>query len=471
MRRFANGTDQAFADLERRAQGTCVVFRNVTLPPGASPSHVDVGFEVRSANGAALLLVERGISYRGPSRAVAAWLRAGEMCFPEFEQLKQWLRRELGSCYQPGDGHENVPAVPCGEQRPPSPHELTDIDAIRDAAADTSGSVHLHEDDLFRELSMRVRGQDEALRKLARRVCRHIARKSPRRPATIFAIGPTAVGKTKATESLPAALRTLDPGGAGYSYLRLDMSEYQERHRMSQLLGAPQGYVGYGEGAQLTDALAANPRTIVHLDEIEKAHPDIFKTLMNAMDAGRLSTPSRTAHGRQIDCRPAIFIFTSNLDATGILADLEGRNGFGSPAVVDQVCRSRLRAAGLAPELVGRIGCFLVFRPLTADARVEITTLAIVRVAEEYGLRVARIAPAVVTHILEEARGDGFGARPDEYLVDEVLGACFGQAAQAADGDVEVTGGPPFACVALKSETEPIDGTHRLLEHHQGTGD
>ena len=110
----------------------------------------------------------------------------------------------------------------------------------------------------------------------------------------MFAVGPSGVGKTRAAEALAQALNGLLEAGAGYQFLRLDMAEYQESHRVSQLLGAPQGYVGHGEGSQLLDTLAANPRTIVLFDEIEKAHPSILRVLMNAMDAGRLSSSSRT---------------------------------------------------------------------------------------------------------------------------------------------------------------------------------
>lgn len=452
MRRFVNGSSQAFAELERQANGTCVLFRDVELPPGALRARARVGFEVRSADGAALLLVDRGISYQGSNRAIAAWLEAGEIRFAGFAQLREWLQREVGTCFQSGSHRAHPQALTVDHQGARSPEELTDMVTVQALTPDLSRALYFKEDDLFRELRTRVRAQDEALRLLSKRICRHMARKSPLRPATVFAVGPTAVGKTRTAESLPGALRTLDPSGAGYSYLRLDMSEYQEHHRISQLLGAPQGYVGYGEGAQLTDALSTNPRTIVHFDEIEKAHPKVFQALMNAMDAGRLATPSAGSTGRRIDCRAAVFIFTSNLDSTGILEDLESRNAFNNRPVVDQVCRTRLRAAGLAPELISRIGCFLVFRPLTNEARAEIITLAIARVAEEYGLQVVRIEPTVVTGLLDQVRNDGFGARPDEYVVDDVLGDCFREAARSLHGPVRVIAGPPLGCVSVDAE-------------------
>jgi ATP-dependent Clp protease ATP-binding subunit ClpB len=334
---------------------------------------------------------------------------------------------------------------------PVRPEDLTDLDEVRANLREPAGPRYLDEVALLERLSAHVRGQDDALRTLARAVCHHLARRSPARPATLFAVGPTGVGKTKTAESLPLALQALDPDGIGYGFLRLDMPEYQERYRVSQLLGSPQGYVGYGEGAQLADALSANPRTIVLFDEIEKAHPDVLRALMNAMDAGRLSTAQRTERGRELDCRRAIFLFTSNLDASGILNDLEQRSAFGNPAVADEVCRRHLRGLGIKPELIGRIQRFLVFRPLSASTRAEIVGLAIVRVAAEYGVHIGRIDPDVIVAILNRVQSDGFGARPDEYLVDEMLGPVFVQAAATMHSPVEIRGGPPFECVPLTS--------------------
>ena len=283
-------------------------------------------------------------------------------------------------------------------------------------------------------------------------VCRHLARRSPRRPTTVFAVGPTGVGKTRTAESVPPALRAVAPKSAEYGYLRLDMAEYQERHRVSQLIGSPQGYVGYGDGAQLVDRLRDNPKTIVLFDEIEKAHPDVLRCLMNAMDAGRLSTAAGTTAGREIDCRFALFFFTSNLDSKGTLDDLEQRSGFDQPVIVDEVCRRRLRAAGVPPEITGRIGSFLVYRPLTHETRAEILTLAIARVGKEYGVQVANIEPEVVAAILNQSPSDGFGARPDEYIADAFLGAAFAESARRNGSEpVRVVAGPPMRCEPTNS--------------------
>jgi ATP-dependent Clp protease ATP-binding subunit ClpB len=249
---------------------------------------------------------------------------------------------------------------------------------------------------------------------------------------------------------LPSMLRELDPEGAGFAYLRIDCSELREAHRVSQLLGSPAGYIGYGDGAQLIDQLVANPKAIILFDEIEKAHPDVLKVLMNAIDCGRLSSPARRGNTREVDCRRAIFYFTTNLDSQNVLHELETRDAFDKPEIVDQVCRDRLRAAGIAPELAGRINSFLVFRSLAQETKAEILVLSIVRVAEEYGLRVQRVSPELVVALLALAKADGFGARPLEFLIDDKLGEAFAKVAAARmKGPIEVRGGPPFECLRL----------------------
>lgn len=449
MKNFIHGNNAQFADLKCRATGACVRFPNTELPPGCSPGRGMVGFEVDASNGFASLLVQRGIRYSGQSREIAEWLRHGEMVFPDFETLRRWVSTTLAEAFGPAAAEVAVQS--CSEVRL-QPNQLTNLDAVRSAMTETNGPHYISEEAVAAKLTSQIRGQDGALRELSRRVSRHWARRSPRRPLTLLAIGPTGVGKTKTAETLPIVLRELDPNGNAYAYLRLDLSEYREAHRVSQLLGAPQGYIGHGEGAQLIDSLAANPRTLVLFDEVEKAHPDVLKVLMNTIDCGRISSPTRRGNAREVDCRQAIFYFTSNLDSEAIVAELETRDGFEKPEIIDQVCRGRLRAAGVAPELVGRLNSFLVFRPLAPETKAEIVTLSIVRVAEEYGVHIGRVSPELVVTLLGLCKSDGFGARPLEFLIDDKIGGAFAQAAATkTQGPLEVRGGPPFECIPLNN--------------------
>ena len=254
--------------------------------------------------------------------------------------------------------------------------------------------------------------------------------RSPRRPATLFAIGPTGVGKTRAAEALAESLGDL----LGGAMVILHAAQHERVPR------AVTGSASYLEPrpATLDTAKAlisstcslTQPESIVLFDEIEKAHPDIIVTLMSAMDTGELSLPARTDTRRVIDCQRAMFFFTSNLDAT----ERDRRARLIGPRAS---CRYRmptmqLMASGIKPELVGRIGAFLVFRPLSARARAEIATAAVAQVAAEYGLHVVGVAAEIISIIVNRPYDD-LGARPDEYFIDDMLSGEFSRYAAAGE--------------------------------------
>lgn len=458
MRQFVQGNEPAFADLERRARNTCIRFRSQELPPGCTPEQADVGFEIDSGTGATRLLVSRGIRYEGEESTLIELFSSGIIQFPTFGELVDWIQGPLNSAFNPV-GDNNTPSAESATNS--APEAVTDMEAVEAAIPDPNKPLYLDEEVLLSRLKERVLGQDGALKVLATITVRHLARKKPSRPAVGFAVGPSGVGKTRSAEVLAQILRDFDDECTGYQYLRLDMSEYQEAHRVSQLLGAPQGYIGHGDGSQLTDALRANPRTIVLFDEIEKAHPSIMRTLMNAMDAGRLSSASSGSGGREIDCRHSFFMFTSNLDAKAILDELESRNAFGNRAVEDEVCRRRLNAAGVTAEIIGRISRFQVYRPLEPKTRAAIIALAITEVAMEYGVNVEYVEPDVVLEIMRHVRSEGFGIRPEKYLIDDMLGPAFAQAAKDGMNDPARVVGQPFECRSLvqNEDKEPESGS------------
>ena len=261
---------------------------------------------------------------------------------------------------------------------------------------------------LEERLHHRLVGQEEAVRAVARAVRRsRVGLQDPDRPAGSFIfLGPTGVGKTRLCKALAEVLF-----GDEKALIRLDMSEYMEQHTVSRLIGSPPGYVGHEEGGQLTEQLRRHPYAVVLLDEIEKAHPDVFNLLLQILEDGRLTD----AKGRRADFRHALVIMTSNVGAREIAGD--NRVGFGERQV--DAARQRAAAMGelkklLSPELLNRVDEVIVFRSLD-EAEVErIAGQMLERLAarlEAMGYR-CRVEPTVATVLAREGYDRVYGARP-----------------------------------------------------------
>ncbi|HTP16222.1 MAG TPA: ATP-dependent chaperone ClpB [Streptosporangiaceae bacterium] len=274
-------------------------------------------------------------------------------------------------------------------------------------------------------LHERVVGQDEAVQLVADAIIRaRSGVKDPRRPIGSFIfLGPTGVGKTELAKSLAAALFDTED-----NMVRIDMSEYQERHTVSRLLGAPPGYVGYEEGGQLTEAVRRRPYSVVLFDEIEKAHADIFNSLLQVLDDGRLTD----AQGRTVDFRNTVIIMTSNIGSEYLL------DGVTPSGEIKPDARDRVMAAMrtyFRPEFLNRLDDIVLFKPLTQPEIERIVDLMF------NDLR-ARLADRQLTlEISEDARGfiaqQGFdpvyGARPLRRFIAHEVETRIGRALLAGD--------------------------------------
>lgn len=420
MHDFLQPNPTAFAELATRATGRVVRFRGQSMPPGAQPPRADIGFEVEPDSGQATLLVNHGVSWQGSEPQVQQWLTEGQRVFESFDDLAAWVQGPLARSYRVAPVMHKPANTPLGPMPTTDVAQVNALLAAQKQAFETPDA-----ESLYQGLSARVVGQEAALRAMSATVARHLARVHPSRPAVLLALGPTGLGKTLTAEVL-ASLLTQQSEGTGvlaWRYLRLDMSEYAEPHRASQLLGAPPGYVGHGQRSELVDALASGQPGVLLFDEIEKAHPSVFKLLMNAMDAGRLSSAEALDNGsHQLDCRRWIFVFTSNLCANEVVHELQAQGSMGDNAREAEVCRQQLRNAGLAPELIGRIGRFLVYRPFTQEERVGLMLSVIREVAGEYGVTVESVSPECMAKLLQVAAGPTYGGRSARGVVDEVLG-------------------------------------------------
>ncbi|MEW5868115.1 MAG: ATP-dependent chaperone ClpB [Chloroflexota bacterium] len=262
--------------------------------------------------------------------------------------------------------------------------------------------VHMEE-----HLHQRVVGQDDALRAVANAVRRSRAGlQDPNRPIGSFILlGPTGVGKTELARALAEFL--FDDERA---MLRIDMSEYQEKHTVSRLVGAPPGYVGYEEGGQLTEAVRRRPYSVVLFDEIEKAHSEVFNVLLQLLDDGRLTD----GHGRTVDFRNTVVIMTSNL---GNELWMGGREGVTRDTV------NRILQAHFRPEFLNRIDEIVVFHALSREHLAEIVDIQLRHVASRLAERgyTLEVSQAAREYLAEAGYDPDFGARPLKRAIQREL--------------------------------------------------
>jgi ATP-dependent Clp protease ATP-binding subunit ClpC len=268
------------------------------------------------------------------------------------------------------------------------------------------------------ELHRRIIGQHDAINALSRAIRRTRAGlKDPKRPSGSFIfLGPTGVGKTELAKALAEFLF-----GDESAIIQLDMSEYMEKHTVSRLVGSPPGYVGYEEGGQLTEAVRRKPFSIVLFDEIEKAHPDVFNTLLQILEDGRLTD----AQGRSVDFKNTVLIMTSNLGT----ADLRKASiGFAktSEAVTYERMKEKVNEAlkqHFRPEFLNRIDETIVFHELTKDEVTEIVDLMIRRVREQLegqGLGL-ELTQAAKLRLAEKGYDPTLGARPLRRAIQNMI--------------------------------------------------
>ncbi len=316
-------------------------------------------------------------------------------------------------------------------------------------------------------LHSRVIGQDEAVKAISRAIRRaRVGLKSPDRPIASFIFsGPTGVGKTELTKALAAYFF-----GSEDAMIRLDMSEYMERHTVSKLIGSPPGYVGYNEGGQLTEAVRRKPYTVVLFDEIEKAHPDVFNLLLQVLEDGRLTD----SKGRTVDFKNTLLIMTSNVGSK-VIEKGGGGLGFDFAASQEDALYTRIRSLVneelkqyFRPEFLNRLDEIIVFRQLTKP---EVKEIADLMLNEFFKRMLEKDIVLTVTErfkdlLVQEGYNPSYGARPlrraimrllEDSLAEEIL---TGKVREGASVQVDVDDDGKVKVI----EQEALSGSENNLQ-------
>ncbi len=284
--------------------------------------------------------------------------------------------------------------------------------------------VKLTEDEAKRLLDMedtlhrRVIGQDEACVAVAKAIRRSRAGlKDPKRPVGSFIfLGPTGVGKTELSRALAEALF-----GDEDALIRLDMSEYMEKHAVSKLIGSPPGYVGFDEGGQLTEKIRRHPYSVLLLDEIEKAHPDVFNIMLQILEDGRLTD----SKGRVVDFKNCVIIMTSNLGATNIDAKRIGFSVVDNDRGYEQMKQGIMEELKKAfrPEFINRLDDIIVFHKLSREHTKQIVRLMLGNVIKRLEERDIYLTyeDDTVDYLAREGFDENYGARPLRRMIQQIV--------------------------------------------------
>ena len=473
-----NATDHELQSVRWGSRNRCLVYSDWDTPPGTSPPVARIGFE--NMDGYSRVVVDHCNPGPGLPASVSDWLSSGELYFDNFDEVLVWIRGDLTDAFggrapppangaapvtrrrrrpedQQDHGADEPDAAVAAAARPERPGPAARPGRRGDDAEEQPDldPVFISADTIAAEVNKEVIGQPEAVRTLCRAAARHLAKSQPRRPITVLCVGPTGVGKTSSAEHLSTALSSLTEEDWGF--VRIDCDEFQESHTTSRLFGAPPGYVGYGDESPLMKTLREHRRSVVLVDEVDKAHDNVFKAFLSLMDAGRASD----SRG-EVDAKSSLMLFTSNhlrrSDDSGLgFARRNGSNEADPGTSADTLARERLRKMGVLPELVGRINRVAVFGQLTQGHRLEIAVIAARRAASEYGIEVTAVDDSIAVRLA--ASDVRSGGRSIEASADEYLGEPLAEAAVEGATKIrlfDTDDGPAWERVAAE-ETPDLD--------------
>lgn len=379
------------------------------LPEGCRPGHACPGFWKQE--GAYFFYLRPAVDYRGTDPALRRFFAQAIRRFDRFEDLSGLLR--------------SLAAVP------------PDLPAFDSVPGDYRTLMGL--------LRERVAGQDAALEAAAFKLWGHVRKTAPARPLSLIFYGPTCVGKSELGKAVAPALNRL-LGEQRYRLVWTELNTFTEAHSVYRLTGAPPGYAGYDDPPVL-ESVRDHPYTVFMFDELDKAHPELLKVFMSILDEGRCAARKADEGGNwELDFRRCVFLFTTNANLSAppprlgftpseppVLHEDPGHAGYAGLAgqlfLADEDARRALVRAGVLKEIAGRFSGLIGFRPLSSDARAQVTAMQITALGREFGLNIRRVEPDIARALTPP--GGALSQRSAAGVLEGVLGPLFLACAQA----------------------------------------
>lgn len=399
-------------------EGRSYEFGNCLLLSGCRPQQATVSFW-RDRTGY-LMSVFPPVTYHGRNTAAACLFRTSRQGFANFDALQSFLQ-DLAQ-----DSLASIPFAATAE--------LTEADKV--ILPDSTLARSPGYQALATALGHTIIGQESAVEATAFKLYTHISKKNPLRPLSLIFHGPTGVGKSElGKQVVPVLNRFL--GENTYQFVWTELNTFTQPHSVYRLVGAPPGYVGY-EDKPVLEAVLQNPNTVFMFDELEKAHPEVLKTLMSVLDEGRCAARKELAgHTRELDFRRCIFLFTTNTDLSGKKDPHSEAAPAASPpcklGASDTVSlanrifsanergRRALAGSGVLKEIAGRFGGYIEFFALDNRAKVLIIAQQVVALGREYGIEIVYVSPAIIQAILDRAVTEAFSVRSHTSIIEGYL--------------------------------------------------
>lgn len=396
------------------------------MPASCHPNQIDLHFG-RNDYGY-FMHAEPAFQYSGNNTAVQQFSAYQRLDFPTFREMFEALQQISAALDEPA----NRTHPSAAETRTVNTRSVyTEPDQIPPPRC--TDRICISAEDFHNRCTEQVIGQDCALANVASILLPHLSKYEPLRPLSLFFHGQTGIGKTELAKTIHKVINEAAPDSAKYGFICEDMSQYQDAHSAYKLIGAPPSYVGYGDDT-IFNAVDTNPRQIFVFDEIEKAHPNVLKVLMRAMDEGKHARSSISReHGNEFDLRQCIFIFTSNLELPltqltpeklNVLPIAQQHSLF---LEEDERARTAMRTQGYLPEVVGRISRFVAFTSLSDKSVQEIIQKAIAEEAAQFHLEIRHVSPQLIGELRDKYQMAA-GARSLRLLVAAYLGMTFSTA-------------------------------------------